>query len=554
MSPLRFHSKRSPRWPVLVLAAVVSAILIPAAFGGERCEILFQTHEISAAAIQELAQLRQEIIATGNAILKARLETEFQQKLNVITANDPDRRAQVIPQIQRQLRASRIDAVPDPGTEHRKLATRQRRQLTRELPQLQLRLTTDIEFAKLPIRYDRFFGNALFDRHESSSVMWSHDERFVALRPEPVGERPSPTLIYDFQVQKWLGFKPAHGGLTSDRGHYYAEAKDPRITITDLATEKTIGTFSGFFTAQRQHFTNRYLITANNGVSGTFGPYRLHLFGKDSIDLGEHFSLSESENRIAFFESGKLRIVDLMSGQDLDLPGTLRDVAPGHSTTPIPENDSMILTANQRRQILFLKDLSMYDLGDPKVTWTAVGGSKVVFREIGALGSRSIEFRNLETNQQLTIPADGMNVDPDSMQVVVHQKSRASSVVVNAKTWTATPIPINQAWFVAKGRILAAGPQSLRSGDPYELYNAETGEISYVPSGTDVQAVADSGYVIIDGQLVIPTPSPQTKAAAVPIADAVSNVGTSPRGNYLVTEQDEKIVILQVIQPPARPN
>lgn len=536
------------------------------AMNPQSCQSLFRSVDV----IQQMGQLRLEILASSEAVLRIRLESEFQKKLDELSQNDPLRRRQLVLQIQTFLRLQGKAAVIDQTDPREEQKRSQKKSIARPKAQLNLILKTGVaQFESLNLD-DSSHKNSTKGQFVSSAVMWSSDDRFLAIRADSVAGLPAPTEIYDFQNKNWLQFKPLMGGVISTRGHHYAEDENRQVTVTDLASGQRVGVFAGQLIGAKRYFTDQFVITSLNSIHDKDRQFRLYLHGKGQFDLGSEFGISETAGRIAFFHQGRLRIVDLMTGQDLPVPPGMDDVAPLNLDHGYFQDDSISVRVLKKAatnstqipvletKILFLNDLSVYEIDssyDGGVRPQIIGKTKVVFRKVFD-NNRFLytEAHDLETGAKLKLDGAKTSISHSQNLLLVESKNGKVSELLDAKNWGLRTVPMAGSQFAADGQFLIR--HTMENGIiQNELFELATEFSSIWPTFSRFTAVAQGqawAVADLDGsEMSWLYQSPDQAVELLPrvfVGHTRKPPGISPSGRKLVTIRDSEVVVLEYIE------
>lgn len=334
---------------------------------------------LTGDVVAQLARLRFEIYQTKDPALRERLRADFENKILELQRTSALQGLGMLQQLRLKLKSlglmrSSLELETGEGTE----LSRQEAVLGRKRVQFDVHLLTDIPGQNLTQWDASHFRLVPRAGLMDTGVMWSGDDRYVAIRPQAIiaGNKSSGapgvassvglTQIYDLQTKQRLKFSPLRG-VMSRQGNLWAYVSDGHTIITDFVTDQVIARVPGELDLERGPFLeNSFFVRVNTKIFW-------HHLQKGSFDIGYSYGYSLTKGRLAYLQDGRLRVVDLVTGEDVPLPRQWVDLQGSLVVTGRP--DYFVFAAGPKYKILMLDDLSVYDVPDADPVFYLVPGT-----------------------------------------------------------------------------------------------------------------------------------------------------------------------------------
>lgn len=504
-----------------------------------------------AGCFQELADLRLTIQNTGSQILRSRLESDFEQKLSELIRRDPRQEQYIRQQIRLRLKGlqrqseksvdSQVKKREVQKTAHLKLEDRLRVQITTPVPSKRLQNWGTEDLRALPSGV----GNS------ETGVMWSQDERYVALRYEVVKGRSQPTKteIFDLQTGALVPHQ-TQNGLMASFGHLWGTQSNEQVEVRNFITGEKFGPFAVTRSLMSEDITPNYFITRGQ-TNDT-----VYTYSKGPLEIGHYYGMSTSSGRVAFLDQGRLRIVDMATGLDLSTPQGVGNDLRRLSESTHGTKGYLIFADGDKPKILFLDDLSVHSLKD-------YGDSAATVEVLAFVGKNHphVSFQYHADRYWLTNHDNGLEISFAGFprpaidgKVVSYDAARDIWVLIDPATMSQQDIPGTYQEVIADRYLRSKTPNGSRSR--YSFYDLKTGtEVSFnfngkidpVP-GSDLFIFQEAGGKTWLG-LLDAGYFPQNQLKEGEIAGHESIAGFSPSGKHFIAERDGKIVILKDQSP-----
>lgn len=519
-----FHLLRS-----ILFVGLISMILAGPTFAdglGGKCASLF-----SPLMIQELAQLRISILSSSSEAVRRRLEQDFEEKYLEVAALSSDSGAslkQMIRDIVRQVDERRgLEKMDD-----QKLRTEQRAQVLKSGLRFETQIRTSIEAHLLknqnsPLNPDSF-------AYKGTGVSWTSDERFVAFRPADLTQASGLglTQIYDLQTGQLLPFQPSNG-FFSGQGHLWVIQEKTHVQIFDPQTGALKATFPGSVMNYPPRVTENYAITQD----GT--QVFINYFSGLRHSIGFHHGLDPALDHLAFFEGEDLRLFQLSTGQDLGTPMKVPNVA--QRAFYSQRNETLVFDVDGQLKFVYLGEWKIRDLpnNDPRA-FVVISGTR--WARSYSHPRKMHELVNFDTGRVHRFASDVVSVNQDR---VIFRK------------------PTTDRWFAfdlrTEKRRSVVGPYDHVLGGRYlvnskgdQVFDAKNHRDYWLPGDLKMSPVP--GKELLRFNKIGSTTSwvgrlnDFESAAPKLLHDHDVTPGISPKGNYFLSSQNGKIVVLKLAE------
>lgn len=498
-----------------------------------RCQQLFQV-----SAIFDLAKLRQVINEVGGqeSVLRSRLKEDFDQKLQQLLSNHPQNREQLLGQLREALRDLGLNENND-ATDIQRIRQAQKAKI-KPTVKLKKYLRTKIEAATLKIQDGKQILHPLRFEKPDTGVLWSSDERYVAIRPENL-KNPGvnqPTQIFDLQTRLQISESPTHG-FFAGTGHVWVTDADNQVRVTDIVSGKLLASFAGTTKRDPGLVTDKYAIVYDGHTK------LIKYYSGEIHNIGYHYGICQSCDVLAYVEHGRIRLVRLSTGQDL---GIDLGISGAHQKNYKKRHSEGFIKfeVSGKHKFIFLDDLvvrnspmnSPHHLVIPGTHWTELTA------EIKRVATQI--FTNHDTGKVIHVVGELMSSKEQKMIFKLEPSSRWVEIDFNNGTQRKIPGDFDE---MQTDRYLVKADDR-NNGQIYRYHDLTTGQnfdfhfngvVVPVP-GTDLfRFKAESG----SPSWLITLDNFEDRTATLNHAPSV-RPGMSPKGTYFIAEDNGQIVIL----------
>lgn len=494
------------------------AAMDPSAWGAPSltCEGLFssKTERVSRLSakdqrwlngyLAELAQLQGDLRDPESSLpptVRHQMVKLFEQKWQELESRFPADHETLEMKLERQI--LRRQSRPKTEDETKLKIDRQLQVLRNQLPTVELHHLTPIGEKEMNTLTSNWVRNTDDGRVVGTGVMWTNDSRFLAIRPLPDARDQFFTFIYDLQGAGRLKYTPA-AGILSRVAPVFAEVHEGRTRLVDLLSETELGNYEGLPLREGDLITPEFVVTQRASRSQREAKYVLEHQVLGRISLGRYFSYAAKSNRLAYFVNGRLRILDLGQGTEVPLPASLA----GARETEVSENarDLIVISQKDRRRVIFLDDLSLYDIKEP-----VTAAQKIVDKTIVAqlhtgnsLGqSFSIyHFENLQTGQHFSRDALAFEISGDRKHVLIQPRSGdrirvydlATMSEVAVPQWVRSFTPSPSPW------LQQVSSRAFQNDGRFRAFHPGSQAVVEAPIADMIQPLGESGVWLVDRQ------------------------------------------------------
>lgn len=503
--------------------------------------LLIRDNTAVEKVVESLADLRRVIQATKSPALRARLEEDFQQKLQQLSGHDSQKRGEVSAELRLRLRKSEA---PQFGLKARdEIIDQQARILVDSPVKLRTALQTEIQSGRVTVRDASTWSSSTETR---SGVVWSEDESYVAIRLRPFSiEGPlEPVQIYHVPTQTRLDFAPRTGQMTS-RGTGWAQDIGDEVVVFDFVTGALRGKAPGRMDPSLGPSSADSVFSRQGDES-----FWTH-FDVGTFKIGKAFGVCQQSGTLAFVDEGRVRVLDIKTGQYRLIPQLENVEASGALLST--DGFLMFKEAGQSK-ILFLDDETIVDLS-PHVpegikSVNHIPGSRQIYfynpnPPAGTQGTLGIDqVVDLTSGRRLTLSPAVQRALPG--RLIARARQTEDWYVIDPKDGSkAMPVPgrftelLLDRWLVKR-----------ESTDPgfryriFDLHNNKNWDLRFAGHMSPVPGSDLWTFMQADGSFswVSDLDHPENKSAALG-RELWAYAGASPSGQYLVGDRDGRIVI-----------
>lgn len=496
-------------------------------------------HLLTEEVAVSLANLREVINDTDNWGVRLRLEMDFAKKVSELAQDDPIEIQEILESLKFRFKNMKEGQVNSGYQTKEQAERRQQSNLLLHQPvDLSVEVETGISSSHLPRFDEQILLPKPREGHLDVGMMWSGNERFVAIRPttEAQGHTSATTQIFDLQMRKVLDFSPEHG-LMSSEGTLWAEFDHGQTVVSDFVTGKELRKVPGTLSLIKGPFLAQSLFTVQEGRTLWSHVQR------GTFDVGQTYALSNDQSLLAFLDFGRLRIFRTATGNEVTV-STEWDYLE-HSEAHTFTRGYYVFRQLGQSKIIFLDDLSIHDVPEDDPFVKLVPGTRWLRRgEASKASGTSHHFYNIPSLDHFSVK--GLIVG-ESTNHMLFQDPSSIRTLVDMKTKSQKSLDVPYETILPGGRWLYLRETEADSA-LHAIYDLETegshilkfrGQIWPVPN-SELWAFFDPNQ----GHSWLGYLENATNTHAELAKGHISPPGISPSGRYFVGVRGGQVVIL----------